>query len=76
LIKGTSSGRIRGMVNGTKMERRRKELGLTLADVAKAAGCSPIAISRYERNAVGHPSLVVIRRIEDALRLAKGDLFD
>lgn len=47
---------------GASARRRRKELGLTLDEVAIKAGISPATLSRFEREETTTPSLVLNER--------------
>ena len=58
-----------------KMRLQRVRKGISLAGLASISGASAQTLSRYERGEVEHPSLIVVRKVEVALRLRKGLLF-
>lgn len=61
---------------GKRLQKRRLELGISRAELAKRAGCTENCIARYERGPIGstgpHPSKV--RSIADALDMGFLDL--
>jgi transcriptional regulator with XRE-family HTH domain len=60
---------------GTRLRSARKGRGLTLDDVAQAAGLTKGFVSRLERDDVS-PSVASLVAVCDALGLRVGDLFD
>ena len=54
---------------GRRIETRRKELGLTLADVAYKVGVAPSTILRYEKGKFGKLKLPVLESIAAALHV-------
>ncbi len=60
---------------GSKLRRRRKELGLTLEAVAKEAGVTTGFISQVERK-ITSPSLASLTAMADALGAHIADFFD
>ncbi len=60
---------------GTRLRSARKGRGLTLDDVARAAGLTKGFVSRLERDDVS-PSVASLVAVCDALGLRVGDLFD
>ena len=60
---------------GTKLRETRKQRGLTLEQVAQAAGLTKGFVSRLERDDVS-PSVASLVSVCDVLGLRVGDLFD
>lgn len=50
-------------VLGKRIEQRRKELGLTLDDIAQEIGVAKSTIQRYEKGTIGKIKLPVIEAI-------------
>jgi len=63
------------ILNGTAMRERRKELRIPLEELASIVGSTASVISNLERGLARRPNLVIVRRIEDALRVEKGSFF-
>ncbi len=59
---------------GYRLRHARRQLGLTLKEVADAAGCSESLLSKLENNKA-QVSLNVLRRICGALEVTMGELF-
>jgi len=60
---------------GMRLRRRRRELGLTIQDVARRAALTDSFISQLERNRV-NPSVASLQRIVSALGTSLGRFFD
>ena len=60
---------------GNLIRQRRKELGMTQAQLAEACRTSTAMVSHYERNHTNHASIVIVRRFEIALGVEKGTFF-
>ena len=58
------------MINGEWMRRRRKELGLSLTDVAREVGLSKATVCKYESGSISN---VTVSKIEAIARLLKTD---
>ena len=57
---------------GRRIESRRKELGLTLDDIASAIGVAGSTIQRYERGRIDKLKLPVLEAIARELRVNAG----
>lgn len=62
------------MLNHTLARRRRKELGLTMAQVANLCGVGVDVISRWESGQREPRNTVSLRRYATALQVDPGDL--
>ena len=60
---------------GTRIRERRRELGLSLSQLAAATGLHKSFLSRLECGAVRQPAAAGLQRIATALRLPDTDLF-
>ena len=58
----------------TPIRDRRRELGLTLSECAKAAGVSVTTLSRFERGNEHYPSICVVGRVFRATAIHNEDL--
>lgn len=67
--------RLRATRIGPKLRRRRRQLDLTLSQIAERSGCSESMVSKIETMRV-NPSLTLLRRLAAALDLNVALLFD
>ena len=64
------------MTPGERIREKRKQLGLTMEQVAVTAGVSTSTVSRIERNAPHQPGLTVLSKIAQRLELDVDDLVE
>lgn len=62
------------MTPGERIREKRKQLGLTMEQVAVTAGVSTSTVSRIERNAPHQPGKAVLTKIAQRLGLEVDDL--
>ena len=58
-----------------KLREIRRKQGLTLQDLSAKSSVSFSVISAYEIGAIANHSIEIVRRLEKALRVKKGILF-
>ena len=63
-------------MNTKLIKERRKELGLTMLDVAKACGVSEATVSRWESADIADPSVSKVVALTKILKLDISDLID
>ncbi|HEX6606101.1 MAG TPA: helix-turn-helix transcriptional regulator [Chloroflexia bacterium] len=63
-------------INGKRIRERRKELGWTLAELARQVGINPAHLWRIETGAKGggNPSAKTLRRFAEVLGLSESEL--
>jgi transcriptional regulator with XRE-family HTH domain len=58
---------------GERIKRKREQLNLNLADLARKVGVTPSALSQIE-NAKAHPSIITLKSIAENLHTTVGEL--
>lgn len=61
-------------VDGKKLRRLREKRGMTVAELAAAAGCGPSHIYKIEKHPANQPGAPVYARIKKALNAEDHDL--